>query len=181
MKVQSASSHEPRTFSATEERELRFDQGITAWLQVATSHLLVINGFGYFSAFGLFQAHWQAVLNRSSSDVAWVGSLQLCLIFFIGTVSGRAMDAGYFRALLIPGCMMQIIGIFGSSFATQYWQLVLSQGVLQGIGNGLLFTPLVALVSVYFKKRRALALGVAACGAPVGGVIFPVVCSSSSI
>lgn len=153
----------------------KYDSGYTAWTQVVVSHLLVINGFGYFSAFALFQSHWEAFLNRSSSNIAWVGSLQLSLLFFIGTLSGRAMDAGYFRLLLTLGCSLQLLGIFATSAVTQFWQLVLSQGIAQGIGNGLLFTPLVALVSTYFKKRRALALGMAACGAPTGGVIFSMV------
>lgn len=153
----------------------KYDQGLTAWFQVVVSYLLVFNGFGYLSAFGLFQSHWESVLSRPASDVAWVGSLQLCLLFFIGTVSGRAMDAGYFRSLLLVGCFLQILGIFTTSVATRFWQLVLSQGVVQGIGNGLLFTPLITLVSTYFKRKRAFALALAACGAPIGGVIFTTV------
>jgi len=155
--------------------EVIYDGGLVAWSQVLVSHLLVINGFGYMSSFGLFQSHWETTLRRSSADVAWVGSLQLFLLFFIGTLSGRAMDAGYFRYLIVLGCSMQLLGTFTTSVATQYWELVLSQGILQGLGNGLLFTPLVALVSTYFVRKRAFALGLAACGAPVGGVIFPTV------
>lgn len=166
-------------FHAEEDHD--YDYGYVAWTQVLVSHLLVVNGFGYLSAFGLFQSHWESFLSRSSSDVAWVGSLQLCLLFFVGTLSGRAMDAGYFRLLLAIGCSLQVLGIFTSSVVTQFWQLVLSQGLAQGLGNGLLFTPLVTLVSTYFKKRRAFALGLAACGAPVGGVIFSLVCSHGDV
>ena len=159
-------------------QETIYDSGFVAWSQVGVSHLLVVNGFGYLSSFGLFQSHWESVLDRSSSDVSWVGSLQLFLLFFIGTLSGRAVDAGYFRSLIIIGCSMQLLGVFITSAINRYWQLVLSQGVLQGFGNGLLFTPLVALVSTYFVKKRTIALGLAACGAPVGGVLFPLVRSS---
>lgn len=151
------------------------DGGITAWSQVLVSHLLVVNGFGYLSSFGLFQEHWMTKLDRASSSISWVGSIQMFLLFFIGTLSGRAMDAGYFRTLIFTGCGMQLLGTFTTSFCKQYWQLVLSQGVVQGLGNGLLFTPAVALVSTYFSSKRAFALGIAACGAPIGGVIFPVV------
>ncbi|PQE24348.1 mfs monocarboxylate transporter protein [Rutstroemia sp. NJR-2017a BVV2] len=152
-----------------------FDRGIVAWSQVLVSHLLVINGFGYMSSFGLFQSHWETALGRSASDIAWVGSIQLFLLFFVGALSGRAMDEGYFRSLIISGSSLQLLGVFTTSAVTKYWQLVLSQGVVQGLGNGLLFTPLVTLVSVYFLKKRAFALGLAACGAPVGGMIFPVI------
>lgn len=97
------------------------------------------------------------------------------LLFFIGTLSGRAMDAGYFKTLIVAGCSMPLLGVFATSFCTQYWQLFLAQGVVQGLGNGLLFTPTVALIATYFTTKRALALGFAACGAPTRGIIFPTV------
>ena len=152
------------------------DGGFTAWSQVLVSHLLVVNGFGYISSFSLFESHWVTVLDRSASAVSWVGSMQMFLLFFVGTLSGRAMDAGFFRSLIYAGCTLQILGTFTTSACQRYWQLFLSQGVVNGLGNGLLFTPAVALVGTYFSKKRALALGFAACGAPVGGVVFPVVC-----
>lgn len=151
------------------------DGGLVAWTQVFVAHLLVVNGFGYVFSFGLFQAYYATTLNSPASNISWVGSVQIFLLFFIGTLSGRAMDAGYFRSLVYTGCTMQLVGVFATSFCRQYWQLFLSQGVLQGLGNGLLFTPLVSLVATYFSKNRTVALGFAACGAPTGGVIFPIV------
>jgi MFS family permease len=155
--------------------EVRLNGGFTAWSQVFVSFLLVVNGFGYFSSFGLFQAHWTEVLHKQPSDIAWVGSISLFLLFFLGTVSGPLMDRGHFHSILSAGCAAQLLGVFSTSAVTEYWQLILAQGVVQGIGNGLLFTPCVALVSVYFTKNRAFALSLAACGAPIGGIIFPVV------
>ena len=149
--------------------------GLTAWTQVAVGHLLVFNGFGYISSFGIFQAYYATTLNRSAPDISWVGSIQMFLLFLIGTLSGRAMDAGFFRSLIVSGCVLQLLGIFATSWCTQYWQLFLAQGLVQGLGNGLLFTPTVVLVSTYFSTKRAFALGLTACGAPTGGVIFPLV------
>jgi MFS family permease len=45
--------------------------------------------------------------------------------------------------------------------------------VLQGLGNGMQFTPAVALMSTYFARRRSLAIGLAASGSSVGGVVYP--------
>lgn len=156
----------------------QLDGGLTAWSQVFVSFLLVVNSFGYFSSFGLFESHWVEVLDATESQIAWVGSVSLFLLFMLGTLSGSLMDKGHFRSLIFIGCSFQILGAFTTSAISQYWQLILAQGVVQGIGNGLLFTPCVTLVSVYFSKRRAFALSVAACGAPIGGIIFPLVCVS---
>jgi len=158
-----------------ETPSLVFDHGFRAWSQVFVTFLLVVNGFGYLSSFGLFQTYWMNKLDRSASSISWIGSIQMFLLFFIGTLSGRAMDAGYFRSLIWVGCAMQILGTFTTANCGQYWQLVLSQGIVQGLGNGLLFTPAVTLVSTYFSKKRAFALGISACGAPFGGIVFPLV------
>jgi MFS family permease len=89
------------------------------------------------------------------------------------------MDAGYFRTCTTVGLSMQLIGIFATSVSTQYWQLVLSQGVCQGVGNGLLFCPAVANVATYFSpRRRALAVSCVACGGATGGMVFPAISKS---
>ena len=49
------------------------------------------------NAFGVFQTYYVGFLGRSPSDVAWIGSIQVFLTFFIGTFTGRATDAGYYR------------------------------------------------------------------------------------
>jgi hypothetical protein len=168
-------SQEKNPTTVQPEDGVRLDGGRTAWTQVLVSFLLVFDGFGYFSAFGLFQSHWTVTLNATPSDIAWVGSVMLFLLFFLGIFSGPLLDRGYFRSLLIVGCGFQVVGAFSTSGVSQYWQLMLAQGFVQGIGNGLLFTPCVALVSTYFDKKRAFALSIAACGAPVGGIVFPLV------
>ena len=136
---------------------------------------MAMNSFGYVSSFVLFQSHWQLTLSRSSLDIAWVGSLSLFLVYFLGTVSGLLMDAGLFRLITVVGSVCQVLGVFATSGISQYWQLILAQGIVQGIGNGLIFTPCIALVSTYFAKRRGLALALTACGAPTGGIVFPIV------
>ncbi len=107
------------------------------------------------------------------SDISWIGSFQVFLLFFIGVLTGRLTDAGYFRQILTLGVIFQVLGLFTTSVATQYWQVFLSQGVCMGLGNGCLFCPTLAVVSTYFSKRRALAIGVMASGTGTGGLVFP--------
>ncbi|KAI2464695.1 MFS monocarboxylate transporter-like protein [Annulohypoxylon bovei var. microspora] len=143
-----------------------------AWSQVFVSFLLVVNGFGYFSSFGLFEGHWTTTLDESASSISWVGSLSLFLLFFLGVLSGPLMDRDYFRSILCIGCALQLLAVFATSAVSRYWQLILAQGLVQGLGNGMTFTPCVTLVAIWFTERRAFALSLAACGAPVGGLIF---------
>ena len=104
-----------------------------------------------------------------------MGSVQIFLLFFVGTFSGRATDYGLFRITFLIGSILQLIGVFMTSLCTKYWQLFLAQGICTGLGNGLIFCPALALLSTYFTKKRALAIGIAASGTATGGVIFPVI------
>ncbi|KAH8585944.1 major facilitator superfamily domain-containing protein [Bisporella sp. PMI_857] len=148
------------------------DGGTRAWLQVLVGHLVVFNSWGYISAFGVFQAYYATTLDRSPSDISWIGSVQTFLIYFISTFSGRATDAGYYRHVLIAGLTLQLVGVFATSFATQYWQLFLAQGICVGLGDGLVFCPTVTLISTYFLKKRALAISGIANGFVTGGIVF---------
>ena len=112
-------------------------------------------------------------MSRPPQDIAWIGSIQVFLLFSIGTLTGRLTDAGYFRALFLLGSLLQIGGLFATASATTYTQVFLAQGITMGLGNGCLFCPSMAVLSTYFSKKRALAIGLAASGSATGGLIFP--------
>ncbi|KAL4919108.1 major facilitator superfamily domain-containing protein [Aspergillus aurantiobrunneus] len=121
------------------------------------------------------QTYYTENLGRSPSDISWVGSIQIFLLFFIGTFSGRATDSGYFKVILTIGAVLELFCIFMTSLCTEYWQLFLAQGVGQGIGCGLMFCPTIALTPTYFSKNRSVAIGIVASGSATGGLVFPAV------
>ncbi|KAI4917992.1 hypothetical protein J4E90_002372 [Alternaria incomplexa] len=151
------------------------DGGLTAWTQVLCTHLTILTTFGFFTSFGVYQTYYENTLGIASSTISWIGSLQVFLLFFLGTFTGRATDAGLFRPVYIAGACFQLLGIFTLAESKSVWHVFLSQGVCLGIANGLQFCPSMALVSTYFVKRRAFALGFTALGSCTGGVIFPVI------
>ncbi|KAH6867156.1 major facilitator superfamily domain-containing protein [Alternaria rosae] len=151
------------------------DGGLTAWTQVLCTHLTILTTFGFFTSFGVYQTYYENTLGISSSTISWIGSLQVFLLFFLGTFTGRATDAGLFHPVYIAGACFQLLGIFTLAESKSVWHVFLSQGVCLGIANGLQFCPSMALVSTYFVKRRAFALGFTALGSCTGGVIFPVI------
>lgn len=129
---------------------------------------------GVINSFGVFQSYYVDNLQQSPSNISWIGSVEIFLLFFIGTITGRLTDAGFFRALFLTGGVLIVGGALATSASSQYWQIFLAQGVCVGLGNGCLFCPAVAVVSTYFHRRRSLALGLGACGSSTGGVLFPI-------
>ena len=74
--------------------------------------------------------------------------------------------------MLLAGAAIETLGVFMTSLCSEYYQLFLAQGVLTGLGCGLLYIPGLALVSRSFKKNRSIAMAITTCGAPTGGVIY---------
>ncbi|KAJ4188562.1 hypothetical protein NW767_011849 [Fusarium falciforme] len=151
------------------------DGGLRAWLQVVTGHLVAFNSWGYLISFGIFQPYYEDKFQLPPSTISWIGSLEVCLIFLVGTFSGRAFDAGYYRTALLIGLFLQTLGVFMTSIASEYWQVLLAQGIAQGLGNGIVFAPTIANMSTYFTKKKTIAISAAACGAGTGGMVFPLI------
>lgn len=153
------------------------DGGTRAWLQVVGSFLVFGNLWGLPFAYGTFQNYYELtyLTDETSSNIAWVGTVTMFLLILTGVISGPLFDLGYFKTMLFAGAAMETFGMFMLSLSTKYWQVFLTQGIVMGLGNGLLYLPGLALVGRSFKKRRAVAMGIVSCGAPVGGIIYTLV------
>ncbi|KAK6949649.1 hypothetical protein Daesc_009732 [Daldinia eschscholtzii] len=152
------------------------DGGLVAWLQVLGAFVIMLSSWGLINSFGVYQTYYETDLleSSSSSDISWIGSLQGALLNMGGLISGPLFDAGHFRALTISGSVLVVLGLFMTSLCETYWQVLLAQGVAVGVGSGFLFLPSAAILSQYFARRRALALGLQSAGSPVGGIVFSI-------
>ncbi|RFU27421.1 hypothetical protein B7463_g8925, partial [Scytalidium lignicola] len=151
--------------------------GLNAWLQVAGSFVLFMNTWGIANTYGVYQTFYQDDLlsDHSPSSISWIGSFQAFLLLIIGVFTGPLYDAGFFRELLWAGSFLTVFSLMMTSLCTEYWQVFLAQGLALGLGLGLLFIPSVAIVSQYFDTKKALAMGIAASGSSLGGVIYPII------
>ena len=86
----------------------------------------------------------------------------------LGILVGPLYDKGYLRSLVGVGAALVTVGMVMTGLCGGYWQLVLAQGVVVGLGSGCLFLPSIAVLPQWFVKRRALATGVGSSGSAVG-------------
>jgi MFS family permease len=61
-----------------------------------------------------------------------------------------------------------------ASLGTEYYQILLAQGICSPIGISCLFTPATYCTLTWFHRRRGLAMGIISAGSSLGGVIFPI-------
>lgn len=75
----------------------------------------------------------------------------------------------FVQALLTKFVFNVVQRIFHLTDIEQVWQLLLLQGVLFGIGGGLLYMPVILYLPEWFSQRRGLATGIIFAGAGIGG------------
>ncbi|KAJ9664228.1 hypothetical protein H2198_000446 [Neophaeococcomyces mojaviensis] len=150
--------------------------GLVAWLQVVAGFMLFFNTWGILNTFGVYQTYYEtgALFTETSSNISWIGSIQAYMVLTVGFFSGPVYDRGYLRALLIAGSFGVVFGHMMLSLCTEFWQVLLAQGFCVGMGAGCLFVPAVAILPTYFNTKIGLAIGLAAAGSSMGGVIYPI-------
>jgi MFS family permease len=96
------------------------------------------------------------------------------MVLLMGTISGPVFDRGYLRTLIIIGTVLIVFGHMMLSLCHTYWECLLAQGFTIGIGAGCLYIPSLAIMPQYFSSRIGLAIGLAASGSSMGGIIYPI-------
>ncbi|KDR77522.1 hypothetical protein GALMADRAFT_406904 [Galerina marginata CBS 339.88] len=151
--------------------------GLKAILTVLGAFIVLFCTFGQMNAFGTFQAWYAAhqLRHLPASTISWIGSLQLWVFFFSGAPIGRLFDAYGPTWLMVAGTICYSTSMMLTSICTQYYQYILCQGVLLGLGVGLMFYPSLASITTHYSRYRATALGIAVAGSSLGGVVYPIV------
>lgn len=162
---------------ATGERDTQeFPEGGRGWLVIAGTWVIMIQTFGFVSAYGVYQSHYlKQYPNTSQSVLTMIGSLQPFVIYMSGTPAvalGKRWGAQVVVA--ISGSIL-VLSLMMIPLCNSVWQLFLAQGVLYGLGSGLGVFVSYSVPQQWFKRKRAMAVGLAASGSSVGGLVWPIV------
>lgn len=111
-------------------------------------------------------------LEASAWHYAFIGGFNFSIAMLIAPLVTVLTRHFGIHATMTMGLVFQSGGFMAASFATQSWQLHMTQGVLIGIGIGFLYIPSLPVLSQWFVQRRSLANGLSAAGSGVGGAAF---------
>ncbi|KAF1976816.1 MFS general substrate transporter [Bimuria novae-zelandiae CBS 107.79] len=153
------------------------DGGRHAWLFLAVCFLLEAVVWGFPYAFGVFQEHYASAghFSDDSKGIAAIGTTATGIVYFasplvIGFTGTFPHLVRHFSAI---GLSLMLLGIVSASYATSVWQLILTQGVLYGIGGSLLYLPAIVYLDEWFVRRKGLAFGIMWAGTGTGGMLIP--------
>ena len=160
------------SISREEDRSQQLDSSY-AWCRLAASLVLgSAGGIGMWSCVILIpeiQEHFG--VDRSNASLPY--TVAMVGIMVGNVLMGRMVDK---FGVVVPTLISAILLGLGFSLAAvsvSFGNFLFCQGVLIGIGTSGTFGPMIASVSLWFVKRRGIAMSLVASGSYIAGTIWP--------
>lgn len=123
----------------------------------------------------MYQTYYEQEFSSvSSNKISLIGSVQACFTMLLGIPSTVVMYYIGPQMVVLIGSIFCIASFMILSVVKKYWQAFLVQGILFGIGSGLIYIHSTGVLFQYFNKKKALVQGIITGGASIAGVYWPI-------
>jgi predicted MFS family arabinose efflux permease len=137
---------------------------------------------GLRSTPGVLMVPWGEAFGWSRQTISFAAATGIFLFGLTGPFAAAAMQRFGIRATVITALAMMSLSSAASLFMSQSWQLILTWGVISGIGSGCITNVLSAtIVNRWFVTNRGLVMGLFAASTSTGTLIFLPVLSAISL
>jgi MFS family permease len=144
-----------------------------AWARLVAALLLsTIGGVGMWSVVVALPSV-QAEFAVARSDASLPFTLTMIGYGLGGVLMGRLSDRFGVLVPVIAGTVTLAFGYACAGLSAHLWQFTLAQGVLIGVGSSATFAPLLADTSMWFARRRGVAVAFFASGNYLAGTVWP--------
>ena len=145
-----------------------------SWLRLAVSLALsTIGGIGLWAGIVVLP-FIQVEFGVDRSGASFPYTMTMIGFALGGVLMGRLADRFGIMVPMFIGAIMLGLGFIAAGLAPNYWMYVAAQAGLVGLfGCATTFGPLVADVSLWFQKRRGIAVAIVASGNYLAGTIWP--------
>jgi MFS family permease len=143
------------------------------WIRLAVSLVLsTIGGVGMWSVVVALPAvQGEFDVARGAASLPY--TLTMIGFGFSGILMGRLSDRFGIMVPVLVGTVSMSLGYAAAAASGSLTQYTLAQGALIGLGSAATFAPLLAHVSMWFNRRRGIAVALFASGNYLAGAIWP--------
>ncbi|WP_082497198.1 MFS transporter [Microbacterium sp. Leaf288] len=144
-----------------------------AWLVAATALVALIGAAGFRAAPGVLMLPLEEEFGWSLTEMSVAVTLNLLLFGLTAPFAAALMERFGIRAVTSTALILIAAGAALTVFVTAPWMLLLTWGLLIGLGTGSMALVFAATVTdTWFAKRRGLVSGVLTAGSATGQLIF---------
>ncbi|KAK7756067.1 hypothetical protein SLS62_002010 [Diatrype stigma] len=163
------------------------DGGRDAWLfltacfaiEALDKPLTKLAGFPF--SFGVFQDYYSSHEPfAGSSNIAVIGTCAMGIMYLMAPfmIGICRLFARWARWMPMTGLLIMCISLATSSFSQSVSHLIVTQGILYGVGGSIAYSPCILYMDEWFVKRKGLAYGVMWSGTGLAGVVLPLLMES---
>src|SRR6476469_3057209 len=148
-------------------------ESASAWMRLAvTLALSTIGGVGMWSVVVALPAV-QTEFGVARADASLPYTLTMVCFGLSGIAMGRLSDRYGVMVPVMLGTLLLTLGYVAASLAPSLPTYALAQGALIGAGSSATFAPLLAHTSLWFVRRRGIAVAIFASGNYLAGTVWP--------
>ncbi|KAJ1737922.1 hypothetical protein LPJ72_000077 [Coemansia sp. Benny D160-2] len=148
----------------------------TRYAVIAGCFVIQALSCGTIHAWGVQQEYLAANVYAGDESgiktLGYVGTLMFFGIYIWGMLAGWMAEVWSYRKLCVIGVLLMFLGQLLGSFCKQPWQVCLTEGIVYGLGGGLVYSPTSTAPARWFTTRRGLATGITVAGVGVGGLVI---------
>ncbi|HUK39947.1 MAG TPA: MFS transporter [Candidatus Acidoferrales bacterium] len=142
------------------------------WIVVALSFLANLTVAGIRAAPSVLIHPLEAEFGWSRTAIASAASLNLLLLGVFAPVGGWLIDKVGPRRVILSCLATIVLGLIGTVFVQQLWQLILLWGIILGMATGVTPPLGASIASRWFISRRGLAIGIMTNANAAGQVVY---------
>ncbi|KZF24072.1 putative MFS monocarboxylate transporter [Xylona heveae TC161] len=159
------------------------DGGKSAWLMLVGCSIIQLPIWGFSITFGVFQEYYATHddFRGNKSSIAVIGTTATGLLYLLSPFTFTLLSRyPWLRRHCGPlGLFVTTASFLLSSFATELWQLIATQGVMNAVGSAMLFTTPTLYLDEWFVRRKGLAYGVMGSAKSAVGFALPLAVNAS--
>ncbi|XP_060513075.1 monocarboxylate transporter 2 [Panthera onca] len=137
------------------------------WVVVGASFISIGFSYAFPKAVTVFFKEIQQIFNTTYSEIAWISSIMLAVMYAGGPISSVLVNKYGSRPVVMIGGLLCCLGMVTASFSTSVIELYLTVGFITGLGLAFNLQPALTIIGKYFYKKRPMANGLAMAGSPV--------------
>lgn len=144
-----------------------------AWTVAAVAFLALVGAAGFRAAPGVLMVPLQNEFGWSTTVLSAAVSINLVLFGLTAPFAAALMERFGIRAVTAVALVLIGAGSALTVFVTQSWQILLTWGLLIGLGTGSMALVFAATIAnTWFAKSRGLVIGILTAGSAAGQLVF---------